>query len=362
MAAAGLQFPPSRRLAVGRRVLVMNTMTTVADVVEQQHAHYNERDVLLHVEWTVSDCLVRMRRLRRSGRKSASLFSDLGLAWVVATDGRLSGSVGATELLLSEPSTRLRDLVRPAFVVNSTDDVDDAIIALRANNVTAAAVVDPQGVVVATLSPSDVIATIQAEATEDVAKLATSGGGGEPYFAADAQAVVRNRAAWLLSLLLLQSLSSVVLDKFSGLLSRNLLMCLFLTTLTGTAGNAGGQASAVVIRGLATGEIDSRRDAGRVLRRELKLASPLALVLGCAAFLRVLTTARGRIDALRTAFTIATAMTCTVLAAILVGSGAPLLLDRINVDPCNCASPVLATFVDFVGVVILCSIGSLLLK
>lgn len=338
----------------------MNMAQSVYDVVSE-NSETHGRELVLKKDWTVSDCLVRMRRLRRMGEKSTSLLSDLGLAWVVEEDGLLVGKVGATELVLSEPSTRLQDIVQPTFSVNATDDVDDALIALRANNVTVAAVVNDAGALIATLTPSDVIATLEAEATEDVVRLATSGGLGESYFAAKAIAVIKNRAAWLLSLLMLQSLSSMVLNRFSALLGRNLLLALYLTTLTGTAGNAGGQTSAVVIRGLATGEIDSRRDAARVLRRELQLASPLALVLGAAAFVRVLLTARGRLDAIRTAITIASAMSLTVLSAIFVGTGAPLFLDRIQIDPCNCASPVLATFVDVAGVLILCSIGSSLL-
>lgn len=338
----------------------MTMAQSVFDVVSE-NSETHGRELVLKKDWTVSDCLVRMRRLRRMDKKSTSLLSDLGLAWVVEEDGLLVGKVGATELILSEPSTRLHDIVQPTFAVNATDDVDDALIALRANNVTVAAVVNDAGALIATLTPSDVIATLEAEATEDVVRLATSGGLGEGYFAANAIAIIRNRAAWLLSLLMLQSLSSMVLNRFSALLGRNLLLALYLTTLTGTAGNAGGQTSAVVIRGLATGEIDSRRDAARVLRRELQLATPLAFVLGGAAFIRVLLTARGRLDAVRTAVTIASAMSFTVLSAIFVGTGAPLFLDRIQIDPCNCASPVLATFVDLAGVLVLCSIGSVLL-
>ena len=82
---------------------------------------------------------------------------------------------------------------------------------------------------------------------------------------------------------------------------------------------------------------------------------------GLAAFGRVVATVPGRM-AVRTAGVVAFATTSTILAAILVGVGAPLLLDAVGVDPCNCASPALATAVDLLGVVFLCVTGQRFLK
>lgn len=335
--------------------------STVLEHMSEDTSKMEMNNLVLKKEWTVSDSLVRMRRLRRIGDKSTSSLSKLGRAWVVERNGRLVGYVGATELLLSDPTTKLTEILKVPFVVNATDELDEALIALRAADVAVAPVVDENGTLVASFSPSDVIATLEAEATEDVVKMATSGGIGDTYFADNVASVVKNRAAWLLSLLMLQSVSSTVLNKFSALLGSNILLTLFLTTLTGTAGNAGGQTSAVVIRALATGQIDSKVDSFKVMRRELRLAIPLAIVLGSAAFLRVIAIAHGKANAIRTALTIAAAMSSTVVAAVLVGTGAPLFLDRIRIDPCNCASPVLATFVDIAGVLILCTIGTVLL-
>ena len=152
-----------------------------------------------------------------------------------------------------------------------------------------------------------------------------------------------------------------VLGKFEGLLQRHLALALFLTMLTGTAGNAGNQTSALVIRGLATGEIRAGRDWRRVLWRETRVALPLSIALGLAAFGRVVAAVPGRM-AVRTAGVVAFATTSTILAAILVGVGAPLLLDAVGVDPCNCASPALATAVDLLGVVFLCVTGQRFLK
>ena len=117
--------------------------------------------------------------------------------------------------------------------------------------------------------------------TEDVARYAATGAG-ESYFGSRIQDLVCARGAWLAALLVLQSASSVVLGKFEGLLQRHLALALFLTMLTGTAGNAGNQTSALVIRGLATGEIRAGRDWRRVLWRETRVALPLSIALKAA--------------------------------------------------------------------------------
>ena len=98
-----------------------------------------------------------------------------------------------------------------------------------------------------------------------------------------------------------------------------------------------------------------------MLWRETRVALPLSIALGLAAFGRVVAAVPGRM-AVRTAGVVAFATTSTILAAILVGVGAPLLLDAVGVDPCNCASPALATAVDLLGVVFLCVTGQRFLK
>ena len=215
------------------------------------------------------------------------------------------------------------------------------------------------GALVGALAPGEVMVELERDATEDVARYAGAGSA-ESYFGARIRDLVKNRGAWLLALLALQSASSVVLARFSALLERHLALALFLTMLTGTAGNAGNQTSALVIRGLATGEIDARRDWKRVLAREARVAAPLACILGVASFGRVLTSVAGQ-HAAKTALVVASAMTSTVVAAIAVGVGAPLLLEAVGVDPCNCASPALAAAVDRLGVLFLCYTGQALL-
>ncbi|CAM9657854.1 unnamed protein product [Choristocarpus tenellus] len=199
---------------------------------------------------------------------------------------------------------------------------------------------------------------MEIEATDDVMRYSGSGGG-ESYFGTPLMRLVASRVGWLVSLLCLQSLSSVILQRYQRVIEKHIVIALFLTMLTGTAGNAGNQAScsAMVIRGLATGEINAS-NARQVVLREAKAAMCAALVLSGASFLRVLLTPGASILA---TLAVSVAMGATVVGAVMFGTVAPILLDRFGVDPVNFASPALATLTDVSGVFILCSVASLML-
>jgi magnesium transporter len=140
--------------------------------------------------------------------------------------------------------------------------------------------------------------------------------------------------------------------------SRHIVIALFLTMLTGTAGNAGNQSSAMVIRGLATGEIH-KGNKMKCLAREGKAALAAAVILSAASFARVLMTPGSTMLA---TIAVSVAMGATVVGAVLFGTATPLLLDRFGIDPVNFASPALATLTDVSGVLILCTVASALLR
>ncbi|GJQ13625.1 hypothetical protein GpartN1_g5416.t1 [Galdieria partita] len=173
------------------------------------------------------------------------------------------------------------------------------------------------------------------------------------YFKSSLYSLVLERFLWLLILLLLQSVSSVILDSFQELIEKHLVISLFLTMLIGTGGNAGSQSSAIVIRGLATGEIQ-HWNSFRALKRELFIALFIAASLSCVAFIRVVFTVHSSKDAL----TISIALFVLILWAVAVGTLTPLFLEYCGADPAHCASPILATATDVVGVFVTCIVAT----
>ncbi|CAM9250637.1 unnamed protein product [Hapterophycus canaliculatus] len=182
-------------------------------------------------------------------------------------------------------------------------------------------------------------------------------GGGESYFGTPLPSLVASRVGWLVSLLGLQSFSSLILQSFQNVIERNIVIALFLTMLTGTAGNAGNQSSAIVIRGLATGEIH-QGNKWKVIWREARAGVASAIVLSVASFVRVLLTPGATTIA---TLAVSIAMGATVMGAVMFGTIAPIVLHGMGVDPVNFASPALATLTDVSGVFILCSVAKLML-
>jgi magnesium transporter len=132
------------------------------------------------------------------------------------------------------------------------------------------------------------------------------------------------------------------------------MLAVFLTMLTGTGGNAGNQSSALVIRGLSNGEINSS-NYHRVVLREMLASSGIALVLAAISLVRVLATPGA---SAMVALVISATTFLTVVGAVTGGTVVPLLLERMGVDPVHISSPVLATLTDVVGVLLLCLISS----
>jgi len=295
---------------------------------------------------------------------------------VYVLDSETSGLVGYVhmeDLLMLDPdeqsATQVGQMARKCeTVVYEDESLERASARMRSAGIMSAPVVDADNhkIMVGVLSAADLVREMEDEASDELYRFGgvmldeENGGAGaagmESYFDVPLRAFIRSRAAWLVALLLLQSLSSVVLSRFQPLVQAHVVLALFLTMLTGTGGNAGNQSSALVIRGLATGEI-SWDNARRVFLREFIVGMCIALVLGSVGFIRVYVTS-GQLEA---SLAVSTALMFTVMFGVAFGTLSPIVLQRLGVDPCNCASPALSTVTDIAGVLLLCLTASAIL-
>ena len=164
-----------------------------------------------------------------------------------------------------------------------------------------------------------------------------------------------HRAALLVGLLVFQSCSSFILSSFGELLQRHTVIVFFLTMLVGAGGNAGNQASVLVIRGLATGEISSRAPLDYIWG-ETKVAFVMACIMVSAGFLRVIAFQ----DDLQDAIAISCALFAIVFISIIAGALLPICLHRMRLDPAH-AGATIQVVMDLLGVLITCCVCSLLL-
>lgn len=169
-----------------------------------------------------------------------------------------------------------------------------------------------------------------------------------PHVAVTAEAVSRGK--WLVGLMAAQSLSSVILDRYSDLLRDHLVVTLFLTMLVGAGGNAGNQSSIKVIRGLATGALDTSESCIRTtLLEQAAVGILLGGALSAAGFARVYLTS----GCLVNSAAIALSVLGIVSTSCLLGSGLPFMLARAGVDPANAGTSI-QVIMDILGVAITC--------
>lgn len=260
----------------------------------------------------------------------------------------LVGHVLLHDILKAEPVSLLDVMRRDGVTLHRDTPLNDAIDTLFHTGESLAAVVDDTARFKGVFTTRDA-ARIRDLCIDEV----------PVYFATPVETVVRGRAPWLISLLMLQSVSSMILGHFSSLIERNVVLALFLTMLTGTSGNAGTQSATMLIRGLATGEIDARRDFWKVLAKELRVASVLGVLLSAVALARVvwMTDTNNSMSALA----VALAMLLTVVAAAVLATVTPIALERLSIDPALGAGPALSTLTDIAGVLLLCLVASALL-
>mmetsp|Transcript_9653 Transcript_9653/g.14533 ORF Transcript_9653/g.14533 Transcript_9653/m.14533 type:complete len:324 (+) Transcript_9653:50-1021(+) len=181
---------------------------------------------------------------------------------------------------------------------------------------------------------------------------------------------ISQRLPLLLTLLLLQSLSSFILSLFQNLIEQHIVITLYLTMLVGTGGNAGGQSAATAIQGLANGQIN-RAQTWHLLAREITISFGISAVIGFIGFWRVflMTSSASVVDALA----VAMALVFIVITSIVVGSGLPMLMDYLMevvkryahewakvLDPANTTFPVFQVVMDILGILIVCGTATVI--
>ncbi|KAA8497761.1 Magnesium transporter MgtE [Porphyridium purpureum] len=349
----------SRKLKMRREA-----MTVPADYSIQECVDFlrSMRDSDIH-DQTVSDS-------ESSVPVKAGIWSEplANLYVLESSSGSLLGYVHIEDLLLAKDRSRaMVTMLRPCqLLLQEVDSLESAARKMRSSNVTIAPVVDDENRIIGVLTADDLVQEMELEASEEFYRFGgVSSGldqdtGSEAYLDVPVLTFVKKRTMWLCGLLLLQSLSSVVLRNYQPLIEANVILAIFLTTVSGTGGNAGNQSSALIIRGLATGEIT--RDMGKsVLLREVLVGFLMSAVLGLVAFMRVFFTSGMTLQALGSALTISFALMITVVFSTFFGSAMPLLFERIGVDPAWAGS-VCSVCVDIAGALILCQTAAAMLR
>jgi magnesium transporter len=281
---------------------------------------------------------------------------------------KLVGAVSLRDLVMADINTAVTEVMRKKPVtVNALDDQEDVARKIGKYNLLAIPVVEQDGSVVGFVTVDDVIDVMIEEGTEDILRLAAVEPGAldKPYMQVSLPLMIRKRAGWLVILFLGEMLTATAMGFFEKEIARAVVLALFVPLIISSGGNSGSQASTLVIRALALGEV-TLRDWWRVMRREIFSGLGLGVILGTIGFLRI--TVWSAFSNLYgphwplVALTVGVALIGIVLWGTLAGSMLPFALRRCGFDPATSSAPFVATLVDVTGLVIYFSVAVLILR
>jgi magnesium transporter len=280
-------------------------------------------------------------------RKKADEIETINHVYILDNNRCLVGTVHLKQLILAEPYTLLSDIMnRDVISVQVGTDQEEVAKLARKYDLLSVPVIDAQGRLVGRITYDDIVDVMQEEAAEDLARAAGVDQAEEPREGSIFR-ICRLRLPWLIIGLFGEILAAAVLTNFSSALDKVITLVFFIPIITAMGGNAGIQASAIVVRGLATGEIQFS-DTLRRLNKEFRIAMLNGLLCGLIIFLVVTIGWKNPSIGLL----IATSLMVVIMSASIVGGTVPLALKRFNVDPAIAIGPFITISNDILGLLI----------
>jgi magnesium transporter len=315
--------------------------------------------IAIREHWTVQEVL---DYVRVHGQDSETL----NVLYVVDDHGVLIDDIRIREFLLTSPTNTVAELMDRRFVgLKAADDQQSAVAVFRREARSALPVTDSTGVLIGIVTIDDVLEVAESVATKEIQRIGGSEALDEPYMEIAFIRMIQKRAGWLTALFLGEMLTATAMGFFEQEIARAVVLALFVPLIISSGGNSGSQASTLVIRAIALGEVQLK-DWWRVMRREILAGLALGSILGTIGFLRItvwsaFSTLYGP-HWLLVALTVGTALVGVVLWGTLIGSLLPFLLRRLGFDPATSSAPFVATLVDVTGLVIYFSVGLVILR
>lgn len=328
----------------------------------------------LRAEWSVAQA---MEHIRKVGRDAETI----NIVYVVDDKGVLTDDLRIRQVFLADPSQTVESLMNRNFVALKADQPQgDAVRLMSRYDRVALPVLDSRGVLLGIVTADDVADVAEEEATEDMQKMGGMEALDEPYSTISIWRLVRKRGGWLAVLFVGEMFTQTAMSGFEHEIEKAAVLATFVPLIVSSGGNSGSQATSLIIRALAVGEL-TLRDWFKVLRRELIAGALLGLFLGLIGLLRINLwgwlgwfakhSGHGEPDpesmaAQQHYHVLAVAIAISVVGVVLWGTitGAmlPFVLKKCKLDPATSSAPFVATLVDVVGVLIYFTAAATILK
>ena len=300
--------------------------------------------------------------LRRQTREHAETVQYI---YVTDISQRLLGVSSFRELFAATPGTLVRDIMNTDLVMAGENDDQESVSRLFAEyNLVAIPVVDAEGHMKGIVTLNDIVDVVQEEATEDIQKYGGMEALDAPYLDTGFFNMIKKRAGWLSALFIGETFTASAMGHFEQEIQKAVILALFIPLIISSGGNSGSQASTLVVRAMALGEI-RLRDWYRVVRREMASGLALGTVLAIIGFIRILIWQQAfhtyGEHYLRVAIVVAISLIGVVMFGTVIGSLLPFVLRRMGFDPASASAPFVATLVDVTGLAIYFTTAAIIL-
>ena len=306
-------------------------------------------------------CSTALKRVK----KVATNMETINVIYVTDSARVLTGVMSIRDLIVAEEDEKIGDIMNENVIYAETDTDQEEIARLfRHYGILALPIVDKEKRLVGIVTVDDIIDVIDEEATEDISKMAAITPTEKPYLKTSTVKLWLTRVPWLMLLMISATFTGLIINKNEATLSSGIygiLLTSCIPMIMGTGGNAGGQASATIIRGLAVSEI-SFGDFFKVIWKELRVSILLGLSLSVVCFGKILL-----LDGLvfnvegvtaLSALIISLSMFVTIILAKIVGSALPLIAKKCHLDPAVIASPFITTILDILSLLVYCALAT----
>lgn len=293
--------------------------------------------------------------IRKNGVDKETIYT----CYVINPQRKLEGVVTLKDLLMRAYETRVEDIMDDnVMLALTTDDQEEVAATFRKYDLLALPVVDKEKRLVGIVTVDDIVDVMEEEATEDFQKMAAMSPSEKSYLKTSVFTLAKNRIVWLLVLMISSTISGLILSNYEKAFASVPMLVSFIPSIMNTGGNSGSQASTLIIRGMATGEIELK-DVIKAIWKEIRVGLICGIILAIVNF--------GRLyfmypDSLMISVVVVTSMFLAVVLGKVLGVILPMAAKALKLDPALMAAPLLTTILDSLSMVIYFSLATWLLS
>lgn len=278
-------------------------------------------------------------------KKSANLAETINVCFVIDKRRVLVGVIHLREIIISKNDKLISDLMETDihFVYTHTDQEEVAKI-LSKYDITTICVLNDENRLIGIVTADDVLDILTEEATEDIHKMSGITPTDGSYLKSSVKEMVKSRIYWLLILMISATFTGYILQYFEDKLSAVAILSASIPIIMSTAGNAGGQSSTMVIRGIAIDGLNIS-NLFLVIKKELLVGLICGIALFFTNFIRLFLVGNSQVT-LSISFVISLTITLSLISANVAGGILPLIAKSLKLDPASMAAPLITTIVD----------------